>query len=298
MRNIKFRHGNQLLNKDFPVFLIGVAIHLTLNIVWICFIFPSLYISLPLLAVLNLIFAVLAFISHVFTFLMDPGYVVADGQDNVTVIVDVSTLPNIYPFIPPTTNPIIIDSHDIPNIYPFIPSTIPTSSFDTSLGHVYNRKVSVKGTLIDQKYCTACSLWRPLRASHCNECRGGGTPQGRCVERHDHHCPWTSNCIGRLNYPFFYFFSVAIWVNCGMTFGSSVYFQTQRSFEPGAVVVAVGTGILFWPLTGLVLYHSYLLVFNRTTREEVKRSWDGRANPYDLGVCENIWDVLVKPFFM
>lgn len=45
-------------------------------------------------------------------------------------------------------------------------------------------------------FCEKCDLYRPPRAHHCKVCR-------KCVLKHDHHCPWTGNCIGFANFKFF-----------------------------------------------------------------------------------------------
>ena len=55
----------------------------------------------------------------------------------------------------------------------------------------------------EANFCTACMVRRPVRSKHCRRC-------GRCVARHDHHCPWIFNCVGVNNHRHFLFFVLAI----------------------------------------------------------------------------------------
>lgn len=54
---------------------------------------------------------------------------------------------------------------------------------------------------IEIKRCRECRNYirMDMKTSHCYDC-------GVCVEGYDHHCPWTSKCIGRKNLVFFYIF--------------------------------------------------------------------------------------------
>lgn len=49
----------------------------------------------------------------------------------------------------------------------------------------------------NQNYCAICHINGPAGAEHCDEC-------DVCILQLDHHCPWTSKCIGEGNIRFFY----------------------------------------------------------------------------------------------
>ncbi|KAL7275745.1 palmitoyltransferase akr1 [Rhizina undulata] len=51
----------------------------------------------------------------------------------------------------------------------------------------------------DRNFCVQCMVRMPLRSKHCKRC-------GRCVAKHDHHCPWVFNCIGVKNHRQFFMY--------------------------------------------------------------------------------------------
>ncbi|KAI9734514.1 MAG: palmitoyltransferase akr1 [Cirrosporium novae-zelandiae] len=51
----------------------------------------------------------------------------------------------------------------------------------------------------EDNFCMQCMFRRPLRSKHCKRC-------GRCVAKHDHHCPWVNSCIGANNHRHFFMY--------------------------------------------------------------------------------------------
>ena len=62
------------------------------------------------------------------------------------------------------------------------------------------------------KFCPECKFYYDLtkKVNHCFDC-------GICIEGYDHHCPWTSKCIGKNNLFSFYFFMTGILLNFGFS---------------------------------------------------------------------------------
>ena len=52
-------------------------------------------------------------------------------------------------------------------------------------------------------YCRLCKIWVNIKknTSHCEICN-------ICIEENDHHCVWTSKCIGKRNIFSFYIFLI------------------------------------------------------------------------------------------
>jgi palmitoyltransferase ZDHHC9/14/18 len=65
------------------------------------------------------------------------------------------------------------------------------------------------------KACSQCGLLVDIEADfvtyHCPSC-------DVCIEGYDHHCPWTTKCIGKGNLWFFYFFVASLFLYIGFIF--------------------------------------------------------------------------------
>ena len=146
--------------------------------------------------------------------------------------------------------------------------------------------------------CRTCHFLKPARSKHCGICKV-------CVAKHDHHCVWVMNCLGRGNYIHFLglMASLGILLNYGAYLAYSILdellqrevsksnsvsnvrlswsvdltwldyihswgWALVQDFQIGGVgLLALLTGPLAW---GLFWYHVYLIWAGMTTNESSK----------------------------
>lgn len=146
--------------------------------------------------------------------------------------------------------------------------------------------------------CRTCGFLKPARSKHCSICNV-------CVAKHDHHCIWVMNCLGKGNYA--YFVAMLLSVSAMLSYGAYLaytileeFLQNSRlgRFDDGTLkkswsagttwtlyfsawgwaiaedvrIGAVGLlALLTAPLGwGLFFYHVYLIWAGMTTNESSK----------------------------
>eukprot|EP00824_Muranothrix_gubernata_P020795 TRINITY_DN4169_c0_g1_i2.p1 TRINITY_DN4169_c0_g1~~TRINITY_DN4169_c0_g1_i2.p1 ORF type:complete len:316 (+),score=47.20 TRINITY_DN4169_c0_g1_i2:60-1007(+) len=163
------------------------------------------------------------------------------------------------------------------------------------------KEVTIDGVVFKLKYCETCNIYRPPRCSHCGLCNN-------CVERFDHHCPWVGNCVGRRNYKWFCLFlyvvtilAIGILALCITEIWIRVEDEKKDdedkttpqalgaavSDAPVTVILILYCFLCVWFVISLSIYHTYLVVVNETTHEQIKMSYSRRTNHFDKGVCRN-----------
>jgi len=262
---------------------------LTPCIVFGVFVIPRLniFLLIPLIILL-----VLSLASLNMVFLLDPGYVPVNShpQQHAQSLADY-TGQSLAPMRQGDGESL---DHlvSLPEEYPFVQA-----------GHYgMDRVISVDGRNLDCKYCFTCQSLRPPRTYHCGSC-------DRCIYRHDHHCPWTGNCIGYRNYRFFFLFVINTCVLTWFVFISTLVEFIQSFSDSHTVEIRFESVLLciYSFLIGISLgylggYHCYLVYKNLTTHEQIRGRYTNRlevergayGNPFDKGVWRNIRSILIE----
>ncbi|KAL0489214.1 S-acyltransferase [Acrasis kona] len=172
-----------------------------------------------------------------------------------------------------------------------------------------NKEIEIDGIVLPLKWCSTCKIYRTPRASHCSRC-------DCCIERFDHHCPWTGTCIGQRNHRYFFFFvtittlmclygvfacglQIGITINAFMIQDASLYFG--GAFFDVLISCPVSFVLFFYALImilsvgSLSAYHFYLITQNQTTYDKIQDKFSHKRNPFNHGAKANIIEVLFSP---
>ncbi|XP_076273376.1 palmitoyltransferase ZDHHC20-A-like isoform X2 [Rhynchophorus ferrugineus] len=148
------------------------------------------------------------------------------------------------------------------------------------------------------RYCINCMHIKPDRAHHCSTCQ-------KCYLKMDHHCPWTNNCIGFLNYKSFILLILYTFLYCFYYIVSTTSYLLHSlenlQYElhipicvaySVAVIIGVITFIFFW-------YHIYLVGRNETTLENVHNpTFIEDDLTFDLGTYQNVIEVFGDKWYL
>lgn len=152
------------------------------------------------------------------------------------------------------------------------------------------------------KFCYTCELYRPPRASHCPRC-------DNCVEKFDHHCPWTGTCIGKRNYrPFIYFVTftaISLVIGICICIFQIIYSSVKLAAHPfkvnGKTIWEIICTIASAPIALICLialifvgtlfgFHSYLICTGQTTYESIKKKRGRSETELNKGIVQNVFN--------
>jgi len=162
----------------------------------------------------------------------------------------------------------------------------------------HRQRIDETGFAVTDTWCHTCLIYRPPRASHCHDCNN-------CVRDFDHHCPFTRNCIGARNYPWFVLFLVSVSVSLGVLLGACVILsgetegalaldrsagtvlthaptELRKLLNLGLIIFSLLLALLMWGFTG---YHVSLVLSGLTTKESIKGQKHGAKR---MSICQRI----------
>jgi hypothetical protein len=127
-----------------------------------------------------------------------------------------------------------------------------------------------------------------------------------CIERHDHHCGFVSNCIGKDNLNKFFYFICATTLHSGFVSAISLYTfiktvhtlfssshnngnTTSSSYALFSGVLALYIGCIFLSMLFMVIQHVFMFLHNETKNETIRHKYDNTV--FNDGLSTNCREV-------
>ena len=143
------------------------------------------------------------------------------------------------------------------------------------------------------KYCSTCNLIRDIRTFHCDRC-------GLCIEKHDHHCGYLSNCVGVYNYRKFFFFIIVAFTHLMFMIFACIHFISNFAGKPDIdhewiiifiIIILIVASLFGFFIFWMIIQHIITIVRNRTTREFIKHK---EYKVYNRGCKNNCNEALCR----
>ncbi len=143
----------------------------------------------------------------------------------------------------------------------------------------------------EDTFCVHCMIRKPLRSKHCRRC-------GRCVAKHDHHCPWVDNCVANNNIRHFFLYilslevGIILFIRLALAYLDSLPAPSDTtchilspalcSFalrDTWTVALSIWTFLQLTWVTMLLIVQSVQIAKNQTTFENMKRHTESHDRP-------------------
>ena len=108
-------------------------------------------------------------------------------------------------------------------------------------------------------------ITRPLGFTHCSKCN-------ICIEKINHHCPWVGNCLGLINYKYFYYFiciDVPTIFNCINCILRIIDFKKNIEIILSSILVFINIITIFF-VSALIYNHTTYIFLGETTYLRLK----------------------------
>ena len=154
------------------------------------------------------------------------------------------------------------------------------------------RKV-IKDTEYILPYCETCQIVRDVRVFHCKKCN-------KCILRHDHHCEFVNNCVGKNNHCKFLKFIILAALHSTFIAVYCILYMVKQFDSPETlfdnpahiicIVIFVIAVMISLTMIFFVIQHLIMISNNITTSESIRKKY--KRDAFDKGCTAN-WKEMI-----